>query len=136
MICERRLSVMTRSVQSIVLLMTISALLNGALPCGVATAAAPRANPAPPASNVRVAGIVLKWLRTEKEANYRRAEALIEQAASEGAQLVCTTECFLDGYAIKDKSIPLDDYRALGEPIPTGSYYKRLAALADRLNIH
>jgi predicted amidohydrolase len=87
------------------------------------------------AANVRVAGVVLKWLRTDKEANYSRAERLIEIAARGGAQLVCTTECFLDGYAIKDKTIPLDDYRALGEPIPTGKYYQRLAALADRLNI-
>src|SRR5688572_20475743 len=84
---------------------------------------------------VRVAGIVLKWLRTEKEANYRRAERLIEQAAAGKAQLVCTTECFLDGYAIKDKTIPLDEYRALGEPIPDGKYFKRLAVLADRLDI-
>src|SRR5262245_45192317 len=86
--------------------------------------------------SVRVAGIVLKWLRTDKEANYARAEKLIESAARGGAQLVCTTECFLDGYAIKDKTIPLEEYRALGEPIPTGKYYLRLAALADRLNIH
>jgi predicted amidohydrolase len=85
---------------------------------------------------VRVAGIVLKWLRTEKEANYTRAEKLVEAAAQGGAQLVCTTECFLDGCAIKDKSIPLDEYRALGEPIPSGKYYQRLATLADQLNIY
>lgn len=87
-------------------------------------------------SSIRVAGIVLKWLRAEKNANYTRAEKLIEAAAKGGAQLVCTTECFLDGYAIKDKSIPLDEYRALGEHIPDGEYYRRLAALADRLNIY
>src|SRR5262245_7842000 len=85
---------------------------------------------------IRVAGIVLKWLRTEKEANYSRAEKLIEAAAQGGAKLVCTTECFLDGYAIKDKTIPLDEYRALGEPIPDGKYYQRLAKLADRLDLH
>ena len=51
------------------------------------------------------------------------------------AQIVCTTECFLDGYAIQDKSIPLDVYRRLGEPIPEGTYYKRLAALARELKI-
>jgi predicted amidohydrolase len=94
----------------------------------VADAAAP--------SKIRVAGIVLKWLRTDKEANYTRAAALIESAARGGAQLVCTTECFLDGYAIKDKSIPLDEYRALGEPIPSGKFYQQLAALADRLDIY
>jgi predicted amidohydrolase len=88
------------------------------------------------ADHVRVAGIVLKWLRTEKKANYARAEKLIEQAAQGKAQLICTTECFLDGYAIKDKTIPLDQYRALGEPIPEGAYYRRLAELADRLDIH
>src|SRR5688572_19196777 len=92
------------------------------------------ADPSP--STLRVAGIVLKWLRTEKEANYTRAEKLIEAAAAGGARLVCTTECFLDGYAIKDKTIPLDEYRDLGEPIPTGQYYQRLANLADRLDVH
>jgi predicted amidohydrolase len=85
---------------------------------------------------VRVAGVVLKWLRTDKEANYERAEKLITAAARGGAKLVCTTECFLDGYAIKDKTIPLDEYRALGESIPDGKYYQRLAALADQLDIY
>jgi predicted amidohydrolase len=89
-----------------------------------------------PKDRVRVAGIVLKWIRGDKEANYRRAEALIEEAAQGKAQLVCTTECFLDGYAIKDKTIPLEEYRALGEPIPGGEYFNRLATLADRLDIH
>jgi predicted amidohydrolase len=87
-------------------------------------------------ARIRVAGIVLKWLRTEKEANYIRAEKLIESAAQGGAKLVCTTECFLDGYAIKDKEIPLEKYRALGEPIPDGEFYQRLSKLADRLDIY
>ena len=86
-------------------------------------------------STVRVAGIVLKWLRTDKEANYRRAEELIREAAGGRAQIVCTTECFLDGYAIKDKSIPLDEYRALGEQIPGGVYFEKLRDLADELEI-
>jgi len=84
---------------------------------------------------VRVAGIVLKWLRTEKKANYERAAAMIRRAAAKGAKIVCTTECFLDGYAIKDKTIPLETYRALGEQIPAGPYCRRLAALADELDI-
>ena len=85
--------------------------------------------------HVRIAGIVLKWIRTDKEANLRRAEAMIREAAAGGAQIVCTTECFLDGYAIADKSIPLDTYRALGEPIPDGPCCTRLAALARELKI-
>jgi predicted amidohydrolase len=87
-------------------------------------------------SVVRVAGIILKWIRGDKQANLRRLEPLVREAAAGGAQIVVTTECFLDGYAIADKSIPLDEYRALGEPIPDGVYYRRLGALADELNIH
>ena len=85
---------------------------------------------------VRVAGIVLKWIRADKEANYRRVEPLIREAAARGARIVCTTECFLDGYAIADKSIPLEQYRALGEPIPDGEYFRQLAALAAELKLH
>ena len=87
-------------------------------------------------STGRVAGLVLKWVRADKEANFRRVEPMIREAATHGALIVCTTECFLDGYAIADKSIPLEKYRALGEPIPEGEYYRRLAALAAELKIH
>jgi predicted amidohydrolase len=88
-----------------------------------------------PGESVKVAGIVLKWVRGDKEANYRRAEPMIREAAARGARIVCTTECFLDGYAIADKSIPLETYRALGEPIPDGEYCRRLMVLADELDI-
>ncbi|MCA9076629.1 MAG: carbon-nitrogen hydrolase family protein [Planctomycetaceae bacterium] len=84
---------------------------------------------------VRIAGIVLKWIQGDKPANLERAEVMIREAAAGGAEIVCTTECFLDGYAIKDKSIPLEEYRALGEQIPGGHYYERLAKLADELDI-
>jgi len=85
---------------------------------------------------VRVAGIVLKWIRGDKGANFRRVEPMIRAAAAGGAKIVCTTECFLDGYAIADKSIPLETYRALGEPIPGGLFYRKLARLADELDVH
>jgi predicted amidohydrolase len=85
---------------------------------------------------VRGAGIVLKWVRADKEANFRRIEPMIREAARNAAQVVVTTECFLDGYAFDDPSIPLAEYRALGEPIPDGPYFKRLAALARELRIY
>jgi predicted amidohydrolase len=107
----------------------------------VATSAHPAEEPGEKSTaegkqRLRAAGIVLKWLRTDKESNYARAEKLIIEAARGGANLICTTECFLDGYAIKDKAIPLDQYRALGEPIPDGKYFQRLAKLANRLDIY
>ena len=88
------------------------------------------------AKTVLVAGIVAKWVRGDKAANFRRAESMIREAAKGGAQIVVTTECFLDGYAIADKSIPLETFRALGEVIPDGSYFEKLRQLANELNIH
>ena len=90
----------------------------------------------PTNATVRIAGIVLKWVRGDKEANWRRLEPMVREADKGGARVVVTTECFLDGYAIQDKSIPLEEYRALGERIPDGKYFKRLAALAAGLKIY
>ncbi len=87
-------------------------------------------------ATVRMAGIVLKWVRADKESNYRRIEPMIREAAARGAKVVCTTECFLDGYAIADKSIPLEQYRDLGEPVPAGRYFQQLTSLARELKIH
>ena len=86
--------------------------------------------------NIRVAGIVLKWIRCDKALNMQRIEPMIRQAAERGADIVVTTECFLDGYAIADKSLDAETYSALGEPIPGGVYYEQLAGLAKELNIH
>ncbi|MBX7165889.1 MAG: carbon-nitrogen hydrolase family protein [Pirellulales bacterium] len=99
-------------------------------------AQAARPTPAPAAPTTKVAGIVLKWIRQDKEANWQRVEPLIRRATADGAQLICTTECFLDGYAIADKTIPLEEYQRLGEPIPAGKYFRKLAALADELEIY
>jgi predicted amidohydrolase len=112
------------------------AVLCWLLPTGARTEEAPKPARAASRPTVRVAGVVLKWVRGDKETNYRRIEPLIREAAAGGARIVCTTECFLDGYAIADKTIPLDQYRALGEPIPEGPYYRRLAELAGKLKIH
>lgn len=107
-------------------------------PCrgGAADEVPPPSTPEASARTAKVAGIVLKWIRQDKAANMRCAEPLIRKAASAGAEIVCTTECFLDGYAIEDKSIPLQQYRELGEPIPDGPYFQKLSALADELNIN
>jgi predicted amidohydrolase len=115
----------------------IRATAAAALVCLLAPfAATSPAEDAPAKETVRVAGVVLKWVRGDKEANYVRAEPLIREAAQGGAKIVCTTECFLDGYSIADKSIPLQTYRALAEPIPDGKYFQKLADLAAELKVH
>ena len=107
-----------------------AALALAVLPCNATE------SPTEPQPTVRVAGIVAKWVRGDKTANYERVEPMIREAAKNGARIVVTTECFLDGYAIADKSIPLDVYRALGERIPDGEYFRKLTELAAELKIH
>ncbi len=85
---------------------------------------------------VRIAGVVLKWLRTDKQANYRRGEKMIREAAAGGAKIVVTTEGFLDGFMNGDRTIPLATYRSLAEPIPGGEYYRRFSDLAKELKIY
>jgi predicted amidohydrolase len=94
-----------------------------------------RADPKP-ARTVHAAGIVLKWIRADKEANYRRIEPLIREAAQHGAQLIVTTECFLDGYSAEDWTVSERDYRGLGELIPDGAFFRRLTGLARELKIY
>jgi predicted amidohydrolase/pimeloyl-ACP methyl ester carboxylesterase len=86
--------------------------------------------------SVRVAGIVLKWVRGERDVNFRRLERQVLDAAASGAKIVCTTECFLDGNAAESPNIGLADLRALAEEIPEGAYFRRLAALAAKAKVH
>ena len=93
------------------------------------------ASPAP-AGEVRIAGIVLKWLRCDKDANLERGEKLIREAAANGAQIVATSECFLDGYMSEESTLPLRLYRDLAEPVPHGPCCRRLSALAAELKTY
>ena len=85
---------------------------------------------------VRVAGIVLKWLPMDKEANFCRAEKMIREAVDGGAKIAVTTECFLDGFMSNNRSIPLAMFRSLAERVPGGKYCQRLSDLADELDIY
>lgn len=87
-------------------------------------------------TKIRIAGIILKWIPRECELNYKRAEKLIREAASKGAKIVCTTESFLDGYAIRDNHLTLTELIQLAEPIPGGDYIASLQILADETNIY
>ena len=108
--------------------MIVGARADDKVPAGASAGAKP--------NSVRVAGIVLKWLRMDKEANYTRGEKLIRQAAAEGAQIVATSEGFLDGYMIEDRTIPRAMYRSLAERVPQGEYFARLSRLAEELEIY
>ncbi|MCP4583560.1 MAG: carbon-nitrogen hydrolase family protein [candidate division Zixibacteria bacterium] len=85
---------------------------------------------------IKVAGLILKWIPEDVEANYNKAEILIREAAANGAKLICTTECFLDGYSARNLELSEDKLRSLAEPIPDGVYFKKLRKLCDELDIY
>lgn len=122
-------------------LLCIAALADSAPARSPASSVQAQQKSSPPAAQakgrtVKVAGLALRWVRGDKEANFRRIEPMIREAAAKGAKIVVTTECFLDGYAVADRKQLSDaEFRALGEPIPSGAYFKKLAALAAELKI-
>jgi len=115
-------------------LLLLALLVAACHPAPLSTADGPLAPPA--AGQVRVAGIVLKWLTGDKAGNFQRLEPLVREAAANGARIVVTTEGALDGYAVSDQNLDLATYRDLGESIPDGPYYQRAAALAGELGIY
>ncbi len=85
---------------------------------------------------VTVAALSIPRIKWDKEAAYRKAEEMIREAAERGAHIICTTECFLDGYVILDEGLTLGRYRTAAEPIPNGEYARRLLNLARELKIY
>jgi len=67
----------------------------------------------------------------DKRENLARTEALVEQAAAGGAQVVCLQELFLTPYFPQTED---DAHFALAEPVP-GPTTEHLAALAKRLDV-
>ena len=87
-------------------------------------------------NTVRVAGVILKWIPKDREANFRRIEPLIREAAANRAKVVCTPESFLDGYSARFPDVTAEELRSLAEEIPGGEYFTRLQMLSDELNIY
>lgn len=85
---------------------------------------------------VKIAGIVQKWYIKNKQANFEHAEALIIEAAENGAKIICTAECFLDGYAIRDKKMSEEEFKDLAEAVNDGKYINKLKSLAKKLKVY
>jgi predicted amidohydrolase len=89
-----------------------------------------------PAGHVRVAGIILRWVPGDREANMSRAEKLIRRAADKGARIICTPESFLDGYSVRDRALSREAFRALAEEVPGGRYFSRLQRISDECDVY
>ena len=90
------------------------------------------------ATTIRVSGIVTRWIRfgDYRKANFARVSDLIRQAAAAGAQITCTTECFLDGYHLEVSDQRYAEVGEYLETMRTSVYGARLKALAAELGIY
>jgi N-carbamoylputrescine amidase len=78
---------------------------------------------------LRVAAVQFESVPADKEANFRKVEAFVEQAAAAGVRLVVFPECCLTGYWFI-RNLSVDQLKALAEPIPDGPSTRRLIDLA------
>lgn len=94
---------------------------------------------APGATSFVVAALKVMPDIGDKAANYARFEKLARQAAANGASLIVTPECYLDGYMGSPKFRPgmtremmLQTYAETND----GPVLKKVAALARELKVH
>jgi len=88
--------------------------------------------------SVKVAGIVVRWIRygDYKRANYERVSRLIRKATKQGAKIICTTECFLDGYHVEVSDQEYSDVEPYLEDVRTSEYVRSLKELAKSLDVY
>ena len=88
---------------------------------------------AEPSFNVATLTVMPEF--ADKAANYAVFERLARQAAAAGADLVVTTEGFLDGYLGDSTRMTREQMPGHAEPID-GPWLRKVAALARELKIH
>lgn len=88
--------------------------------------------------NTKLAGVVVRWIHfgDYKQANYERVSRLIRKAAERGARIICTTECFLDGYHVEVSDQEYNDVKQYLEDVRTSEYVCYLKELAKNLNVY
>src|SRR5258706_6285476 len=80
---------------------------------------------------IRVASVQIESGPGDKEANFRKIEAFVEQASAQGVRLIVFPECCITGYWFI-RNLSVERLSALAEPIPDGPSTRRLIALARR----
>lgn len=92
-------------------------------------------SPVGAAPSFNVATLTVMPAFADKAANYAVFERLARQAAAAGADLVVTTEGFLDGYLGDSTRMTREQMPDHAEPID-GPWLRKVAALARELRIH
>src|SRR5438270_13278178 len=85
---------------------------------------------------LRAAAVQFESAPGDKDANFRKIESFVEQAAAQGVRLIIFPECCITGYWFI-RNLSVAQLAALAEPIPDGPSTRRLLDLArkDKLTI-
>src|SRR5580765_4221481 len=83
---------------------------------------------------LRVASVQFESLPGDKQANFRKIETFVTQAAAQGVRLVVFPECCITGYWFI-RNLSVEQLAALAEPIPDGPSTRRLIDLARKHGI-
>src|SRR5258705_4325558 len=85
----------------------------------------------PDKRTLRVASVQFESAPGDKDANFRKIEAFVAQAAREDVRLIVFPECCITGYWFI-RNLSVEQLAALAEPIPNGPSTRRLVDLARR----
>ena len=83
---------------------------------------------------LRVAAAQFESLPGDKQANFRKIETFVKQAAAQGVRLVVFPECCVTGYWFI-RNLSIAQLGALAEPIPGGPSTQRLKDLARQYRV-
>ncbi|MGE5609687.1 MAG: nitrilase family protein [Bacillota bacterium] len=81
--------------------------------------------------NTRVAAVQFEHVAGDKEANFRKIEGFVEQAAGQGVELIAFPECCITGYWFLRK-LTKEQLEELAEKVPGGTSSQRLIELAKK----
>jgi len=84
--------------------------------------------------SLRVAAVQFESLPGDKEANFRKIETFVEQAARQNVRLIVFPECCLTGYWFI-RNLSAQDLGQMAEPIFEGPSSRRLIELAKRFGM-
>lgn len=83
---------------------------------------------------LRAAAVQFESAAGNKEANFRKIESFVEQAATKGVRLIVFPECCITGYWFI-RHLSIEQLAALAEPVPDGPSTRRLTALAMKFGM-
>ena len=92
------------------------------------------ASKSPAQRSVRVASVQFESLPADKEANFRKIEQFLEQAANQNVRLIIFPECCLTGYWFL-RNLSNHQLSELAEPVFEGPSSRRLLKLAKNFNM-